>query len=113
MGGDHLRAYVFEMNKSGTQAKRICYTGYQDERPIFNLAEVKPEGKRVSVFMYQALTSISAILRLSKHRLLSGSILSRSVYTIKVEIIIFTRIWRCTMAWLLVFIWCGEVIISY
>ena len=50
MGGDHLRAYVFEMNKSGTQAKRICYTGYQDERPIFNLAEVKPEGKRVSVF---------------------------------------------------------------
>lgn len=38
------------MNKSGTQAKRICYTGYQDERPIFNLAEVKPEGKRVSVF---------------------------------------------------------------
>ena len=28
---------VFEMNKSGTQAKRICYTGYQDERPIFNL----------------------------------------------------------------------------
>lgn len=50
MGGDHLRAYVFEMNKSGTQAKRICYTGYQDERPIFNLAEVKPEDKRVSVF---------------------------------------------------------------
>ena len=50
MGGDHLRAYVFEMNKSGTQAKRLCYTGYQDERPIFNLAEVKPEGKRVSVF---------------------------------------------------------------
>ena len=43
MGGDHLRAYVFEMNKSGTQAKRICYTGYQDERPIFNLAEVKPD----------------------------------------------------------------------
>ena len=51
MGGDHLRAYVFEMNKSGTQAKRICYTGYQDERPIFNLAEVKPEGKRVSVIL--------------------------------------------------------------
>ena len=50
MGGDHLRAYVFEMNKSGTQAKRICYTGYQDERPIFNLTEVKSEGKRVSVF---------------------------------------------------------------
>lgn len=50
MGGDHLRAYVFEMNKSGTQAKRICYTGYQDERPIFNLTEVKPEGKWVSVF---------------------------------------------------------------
>ena len=49
MGGDHLRAYVFEMNKSGTQAKRICYTGYQDERPIFNLTEVKPEGKRLAV----------------------------------------------------------------
>lgn len=113
MGGDHLRAYVFEMNKSGTQAKRICYTGYQDERPIFNLAEVKPEGKRVSVFYVSGSYLHFRNFEIIKTQVLSGSILSRSVYTIKVEIIIFTRIWRCTMAWLLVFIWCGEVIISY
>ena len=63
MGGDHLRAYVFEMNKSGTQAKRICYTGYQDERPIFNLAEVKPEGKRVSVFYVSSTRSFAFLGR--------------------------------------------------
>lgn len=50
MGGDYIRAYVFNMNISGTASKRICYSGYRNERPVFNLSEVKPQGKRVTVF---------------------------------------------------------------
>lgn len=43
--------YVFDMQKSGTNTnKRICYWGYQDERPIFDLSEVKPADKRIIVF---------------------------------------------------------------
>lgn len=101
------------MNKSGTQAKRICYTGYQDERPIFNLAEVKPEGKRVSVFYvsgsylhFRNFEIIKTQVTIREHTQ------SECIYN-QGGNLIFTRIWRCTMAWLLVFIWCGEVIISY
>lgn len=42
--------YVFDMQKSGTATKRICYHGYQDERPVFDLSQVKPANKRVIVF---------------------------------------------------------------
>ena len=43
--------YVFDMQKSGTSdQKRICYWGYKDERPVFDLSEVKPADKRVIVF---------------------------------------------------------------
>lgn len=42
--------YVFDMQKSGTSSKRICYHGYKDERPVFDLSQVKPANKRVIVF---------------------------------------------------------------
>lgn len=42
--------YVFDMQKSGTSTKRICYHGYKDERPVFDLSQVKPANKRVIVF---------------------------------------------------------------
>jgi len=43
--------YVFDMRKSGTDKNnRICYWGYKNERPIFDLSEVKPANKRVIVF---------------------------------------------------------------
>ena len=34
---------VFKMSKSGTGPdKRICYSGYKKERPVFDLSAVKP-----------------------------------------------------------------------
>jgi len=43
--------YVFDMTKSGTSKnKRICYFGYPNERPVFDLSLVKPLDKRVIVF---------------------------------------------------------------
>lgn len=42
---------VFKMDKSGTgKDKRICYSGYKNERPVFDLSEVKPVNERVIVF---------------------------------------------------------------
>lgn len=42
---------VFKMDKSGTSAdKRICYSGYKNERPVFDLSEVKPVNERGIVF---------------------------------------------------------------
>ena len=42
---------VFKMSKSGTGPdKRICYSGYKKERPVFDLSAVKPENERVIVF---------------------------------------------------------------
>lgn len=42
---------VFKMSKSGTGPdKRICYSGYKKERPVFDLSVVKPENERVIVF---------------------------------------------------------------
>ena len=39
------------MSKSGTGPdKRICYSGYKKERPVFDLSAVKPENERVIVF---------------------------------------------------------------
>lgn len=44
-------AAVFYFDKSGSDdAHRICYFGYPGERPVFDMSEVKPQGKRVSVF---------------------------------------------------------------
>lgn len=44
-------AYVFDLQKSGlSPKKRICYFGYRNERPVFDLSQVKPAGKRVMVF---------------------------------------------------------------
>lgn len=42
--------YVFDLQKSGTAAKSICYFGYRNERPVFDLSNVKPAEKRVIVF---------------------------------------------------------------
>jgi hypothetical protein len=43
-------SYVFDMSKSGTAQRRICYYGYEDERPVFDLSDVKPADNRVIVF---------------------------------------------------------------
>lgn len=45
-----LWAYVFDMSKKATKANPICYWGYNDERPVFDLSDVKPANKRVIVF---------------------------------------------------------------
>lgn len=51
MGGTDLYAYVMNMSKSGTSVnKRICYFNYPGEIPVFDLSEVKPANKRVTVF---------------------------------------------------------------
>lgn len=48
---ESIYACVFLMDKSGTgDGQRICYFGYPGERPVFDLSQVKPAGKRVSVF---------------------------------------------------------------
>lgn len=50
MKTDQAYARVFDMARSGSSAKRICYWGYPGERPVFDLSNVRPSGKRVSVF---------------------------------------------------------------
>ena len=48
---EKIYACVFLMDKSGTDNEhRIRYFGYPGERPIFDLSQVKPFEKRVSVF---------------------------------------------------------------
>ncbi|MFT4092756.1 MAG: hypothetical protein QM640_03880 [Niabella sp.] len=43
--------YIFKMATNGSSAsKRIYYWGYPGERPVFDLSEIKPSGKRVIVF---------------------------------------------------------------
>lgn len=45
-----LYACVFDLQKSGTAGHPICYFGYPGERPVFDLSNVKPADKRISVF---------------------------------------------------------------
>jgi len=45
-----LYACVFDLSRSGTATKPICYFGYPGERPVFDLSNVKPANKRISVF---------------------------------------------------------------
>ncbi len=47
---ERIYACVFLMDKSGTDDAPICYYGYPGERPVFDLSQVKPANKRVSVF---------------------------------------------------------------
>lgn len=48
---ESVYACMFYMNKSGAGAdKRIFYWGYEGERPVFDMSDVKPDGMRVSVF---------------------------------------------------------------
>lgn len=51
---DDTYACVIHLNKSGTSEERIYYFSYQNEKPIFDLSMVKPEGKRVSAFWINA-----------------------------------------------------------
>ena len=50
MKDDGLYAHVFDMAKSGTAARRICYFGCPGERPVFDLSAIKPTDRRISVF---------------------------------------------------------------
>ena len=43
-------AYVTFLDKSGTPGKPITYRAYQDEKPIFDCSDVKPDGLRVDAF---------------------------------------------------------------
>jgi len=43
-------AYVTYLDKSGTADKPIKYWAYPNEKPIFDLSAIKPEGLRVTVF---------------------------------------------------------------
>lgn len=45
-----LYACVFDLKKSGTAARPICYFGYPGERPVFDLSNVKPADKRIAGF---------------------------------------------------------------
>ncbi len=46
-----IYAYVLNLDKSGTStSKRICYWAYQNEKPVFDLSNVKPANYRVYVF---------------------------------------------------------------
>ena len=45
-----LYACVFDLKKSGTSDNPICYFGYPGERPVFDISNVKPTDKRISVF---------------------------------------------------------------
>ncbi len=46
-----IYAYVLNLDKSGTSAsKRICYWAYKNEKPVFDLSNVKPANYRVYVF---------------------------------------------------------------
>ena len=48
---ENIYACVYLMDKSGnSERERICYFGYPGERPVFDLSNVKPADKRVSVF---------------------------------------------------------------
>ena len=43
-------AYLTFLDKSGAPGKPITYCAYQDEKPVFDCAQVKPEGLRVDAF---------------------------------------------------------------
>lgn len=43
-------AYVTYLNKSGSEGKPIKYWAYQNEKPVFDLSAIRPEGLRVTVF---------------------------------------------------------------
>lgn len=51
---ENIYATVFNLTKSGSEGKRIVYAGAPGERPVFDLTDVRPEGKRVSVFYIHA-----------------------------------------------------------
>ena len=44
------RALVNVLTKSGKPGRMINYFAYQDERPVFDLSDVKPRGLRVTAF---------------------------------------------------------------
>lgn len=47
---EKIYAIVFDLHKSGKEGKRICYFAYNNEKPIFELNEVRPAHYRVMVF---------------------------------------------------------------
>jgi hypothetical protein len=45
-----IYAYVFDLDKSGTEKSPIRYFAYKDERPVFDFSKVKPANLRVIAF---------------------------------------------------------------
>ena len=88
------------MSKSGTGPdKRICYSGYKNERPVFDLSAVKPENERVIVFYVSG--SYFHLIRFdcfTTDKYL-WDIPSPNVFAMKVEVIISTNICRCMTVW--------------
>lgn len=51
---ERIYAYVTHLDKSGTPGHPITYQAYQDEKPVFDLSAVKPDGLRVDAFYVSA-----------------------------------------------------------
>lgn len=51
---ESLYACIFDLTKSGSENKPICYFGYPNERPVFDFSDVKPEGYRIAGFYIHA-----------------------------------------------------------
>lgn len=47
-------AYVTSLDKSGEPGRRIRYSAYRDERPVFDFSAVKPAGVRIDAFYVSA-----------------------------------------------------------
>lgn len=47
---NRIWAYVIHLDKSGRPGKPITYQAAENEHPVFDFSEVKPEGKRVHAF---------------------------------------------------------------
>ena len=51
MTQDKRYAAVYHITRSGSEGKPIVYTGYGDERAVFDFSNVKPAGRRVTAFL--------------------------------------------------------------
>lgn len=51
---NHYYTCYTHFTRSGTPQQRICYFAYPGEKPMFDLSQIKPAGKRVSAFWNDA-----------------------------------------------------------
>ncbi len=51
---EDLYACIFDLTKSGSAGRPICYFGYPGERPVFDFSNIKPAGYRIAGFYIHA-----------------------------------------------------------